>query len=291
MAKRILVVGGSSFLGRRLLARLGPARALGTYCRAPIPDGVQFDALTMDLDAVLTAPEEFSHAVLLLGNTRIVSCAEDPERSEQLNVAALQRLIRRLAQRGITPVFTSSDAVFDGAKGGYTEEDAPNPVVTYGRQKLAVERFLAEQGPPHLIVRLTKLAGTERGDGSLFTAWLDQIERGETIRCAYDQRLSPIDVEDAVEAICRLIESDAQGVFHAGGPRAYSRLDLLQLLLSRVRVPAKVVPCRLRDVPLPETPPLDVSLNSEKLMRTTGLRPHRIETICRIIGGHAAATI
>ena len=234
MRRRVLILGGSSFVGRHLAARFGPDRALATYCRTPMDAGVYFDALTMRVSEILTTPEDFSHAVILLADTGPDSCAADPARSWQLNVQSILTILAELSRWDIMPVFASSEFVFDGAKGNYTEDDVPQPILTYGKQKLAVERYLEEQEGRSLIVRFSKIVGAQRGDGTLFANWLEAIEQGQTttIRCAADQIFSPIAIEDVIEAIVCLIEL-----------RTESRRSFCQP--CHVQGPVRVTPRRL----------------------------------------------
>ena len=292
---RILIIGGSSFVGRHLFAKLGPSRVLATYCRRPIEHGVYFDALSMRLSDVIKTPHVFSHAVLLLGDTHPDSCAADIPRSYALNVKSLQAILASLKELRLKPVFASSEFVFDGTRGNYVEGDPVHPILTYGKQKVEVERFLQETCDNYLIVRFAKILGTERSDGTLLTNWLDVFERERTIRCAADQFFSPIHVEDVVEAILRLIERDCQGLFHVAGEKPFSRLGLLELLVARLRaqtqIHVKVVPCSIHDFPLRERRPLNVSMRPDKFIKSTGIRISSMEELCDRLVGRVAASV
>lgn len=287
---RVLVLGGSGYVGRRLVARLGPARAVATYCSRPIDSGVHFDALTMDVSDLIGGGSPISHAVILFGDPNPESCAADVATSTALNVDSIRSVIDRLVALRIKPVFISSEFVFDGVKGNYVETDAVNPVLIYGRQKVAVERHLERMCGDYAIVRLAKVFGAGRGDGTLFTSWLEAIERGAPIRCAQDQTFSPIHVEDVAEALVRLVESDCRGVFHLAGPRPYRRIELLRILLARVPREAAavdVIPCSIHDFPLRERRPLDVSMRPDKLVDATGVAIRDAETACAEIAALA----
>ena len=238
----------------------------------------------MSLSDVLGPSERIAQAVILLGDTDPESCAADLKRSEALNVDSVVAVIRYLTGRRIKPVFISSELVFDGTKGGYTESDPVNPVLTYGRQKVEVEKYLRSFCDSYAVVRLAKVFGGEPGGGTLFTRWLAAIERGETIRCATDQIFSPIFVDDAAEGIVRLIDADAGGLFHLAGAKAYRRIELLEMLLSRLngrlREDVKVVRCSIHDFKLREKRPLDVSMRPDKFLEATGMKLKDAETIC-----------
>ncbi len=282
----VLVVGASSFVGRRLMARLGP-RALGTYASCPAPGLVHFDATGSRLEALL-AGRDFSHAVLLLGDTRPDSCFADCRRSQAVNVDGLRRVVDALLAAGVTPVFTSSEFVFDGERGGYRETDPAEPILLYGRQKLEVERYLQAHAPHAPIFRLAKIYGTTPGDGTLFSAWLQALQDGKrSFTVAADQRFSPVCLDDVVEILVRAVESGAQGLYHLAGPQAMSRLELFELLLGllpdALREGVAVVPCSIRDFPLAEPRPLDVSLRVDKLVADFGCHLVTPEEGCRAL--------
>jgi len=282
---RILILGGSSYVGRHLFARLGPERAIATYNTHPIANGVHFDALSMSFSDVIERPETISHAVILLGDTDPETCAANPERSQVLNVESIKRIIDGLLQLRIKPVFTSSEFVFDGVKGNYVETDSVNPILLYGHQKAEVERYLEEICDDCIVARLAKVFGSERGDRTLFINWLDMIERGQRIiRCAQDQVFSPIYVGDVVEGLVRLMEAGAKGVFHLASRKPFSRLTLLEMLLARITeispMAVEVIPCSIHDFDLREKRPLNVSMIPDRFVGATGSDVRDVERVC-----------
>lgn len=264
-----LVFGASGFIGRRLLDHLGPRRSVGTYAHAPIPGGLRFDGATTRLSGVLPAGSAVRRAIIMHGITGLDACAREPEVARAVNVAAMQRLILDLLDRGIRPVFTSTDAVFDGERGGYTEEDEPRPIIEYGRQKRDVERFVLDQGLPVLILRFSKVVAFTRGTHSLFGEWLADAEAGRPIRCATDQIFSPVCVEDVVSLVAALAESDATGIVHVAGPEPFSRFGLYELFRAELGRTGTTLPpaepCSIRDFPFAEARPRDTSLRIERL--------------------------
>jgi len=285
--QRIFILGGSSYLGRRLFSRLGPRQATATYCKHPIKYGIYFDALKMNLLDIIEKPGIFSHAIILFGDTKIDFCAKNTVRSTLLNVTRIGAVIGQLKILGIIPVFISTAAVFDGTKGNYIETDPVNPLLRYGVQKVQVERYLQESCEKFIIVRLSKVFGSCPGDGTLFTEWLGQLENNESIKCAYDHIFSPIHLDEAVEGLVRLIQNDCQGLFHLCNKNAYCRLDMLKLLINCYRkykqITAKVIECSLYDFPFIEKRPLNNSMNPDKIIESTALQIKSIDFWCRDI--------
>ena len=128
-----------------------------------------------------------------------------------------------------------------------------------------------------------------KGDGTLFTAWMDSVLRGSTqITCAKDQRFSPISVDDVADAIVATIDNDCIGTYHIAGPKAYSRVELLMMLLEklseRIRLDVNVKTCNNNDFELSEVRPIDVSMSPSKFIRDTGMQFQETDKMCdRII--------
>lgn len=280
---RYLIVGASGPVGRRLQLALGDETALATYHRTPIPGGVFFDALSTRLADMLPEPAGVTHAFLLYGMTNMDDCARDASLSGRVNVDSMCRLIDELAARDIVPVFVSSDAVFDGTQGRRTESDAAQPVLTYGRQKLAVEQYLQRRPGRSLVVRLAKVVGT-RAPGDMLEDWMDSLDSGATIRCAFDQVVSPVHADDVAECLKRLASGGHTGLYHVAGPTVLTRLELLNMLLQelrRYRAPnAAIVPCRLNDLPFLEPRPLDCSMSAVKVQAAVSYRCRSMPTAC-----------
>jgi dTDP-4-dehydrorhamnose reductase len=274
--RKVIVLGGSSFVGRYLSTALGTQRVVATYCKAPFPGGLRFDSVTMDLTDIVKVPSDFSHAVLLLGDTKPDSCVRDPIRSQAVNFDGIVRVLKRLQEWGIKPIFTSSEFVFDGTKGDYVETDEARPILLYGRQKLEVERYIERNFSDWVVLRLAKVYGLTMGDGTIFTDWLDAVDRQGEIMCAADQRFSPVFVGNVVASIIATIERRIQGLFHCAGPRGLSRVEMLEILLRELSSRGSRIPtirqCSIRDFPLPEPRPLDVTMRNDQLAEATAIR-------------------
>jgi dTDP-4-dehydrorhamnose reductase len=286
MAPRYLIIGASGFAGARLFALLGPQLAIATFNSRPVAGGVVFNADRERLgDAILKRYRGLTHAFVFHGITNIDDCARDPRGSARVNVDSVCAVIDDVIEHGIVPIFASSDAVFDGMQGMRTEEDPARPILTYGRQKLKVEEHLRGKSSPWLVARFAKLLGNVPGHVDMLGEWMDKLESGAQIRCARDQRFSPVDVDDALHALIRLAEGNFTGLFHVCGRRAVTRWELLETLIGEVRryrVPAtNVVSCSLHDLDLVEPRPLDTSMSPRKLYGAVNIRFDELGTVCR----------
>jgi len=285
---KILILGGSGYVGQGLFRHLGPERSVATYSSTPFPGGIKFDALTMrlsDLDVDLGA---FSHAIILFGDTHPDSCVNDIEKSQALNVIAIQKLIDDIADKGIFPLFASSQFVFDGVRGSYIETDPVSPMLKYGEQKIQIENYLAARLDEYAIMRLAKVYGSMPGDPSLFVQWHKTASQGgATFKCASDYIASPIHIDDLSEAIVRMVELGCRGLYHLAGPEPLSRMDMFKILLEEMRkvepVEVNLIDCSIDDFQTPEGRPHDVSMLPDKIVTDTGVTLRDVRSSCRDI--------
>lgn len=285
--KKILIVGGSGYLGRHLMHKLGPDRVVAT---AHLHGGgafTTFNAATQDLGDVIPDLAAFSHAILLLGQGRMDACHADPVGTRALNVDAILRMAEALSVAGVIPVFTSSDAVFDGMHGPSDESAIPCPSLVYGKHKRAVEKAFATSGWPSIVLRLAKVYGDTPGDGTMFTSWAKTLRQGGQLCCATDSRFSPVFIDDVAAAILTLIGTGATGLFNCGGPKHGSHHHWSSLLLRELErtgpVPGHIQSCMLHDLPVADPRPLDTSMTSHRLTETCNCAFTAPETVFRRI--------
>ncbi len=235
-------------------------------------------------DTLLRGAHDFLAAFVLYGITKLDDCARDPAGTSLVNVASIEKVVDDLIDAGVKPIFASSDAVFDGSEGMRNESDPTQPILTYGKQKLDVEHHLRASKGPWVIARLSKLVSSAPEPRNLLNEWADQLDRNETIRCASDLIFSPADVNDAAHALIRMVEDSFSGIFHVCGPQAISRLDLLNLLIEKIRerrdIHPRVSPCSMRDIDFYESRPLDVSMQPAKLYSALGMAFRSMDAVC-----------
>lgn len=283
---KTLIVGASGYVGRRLFDLIGAQASTGTYHRSVIPGGLKFDTGAMQLADLNLNMSEFSQAVLLNGETNPDICANDIERSESINVTHIIELIDELYAHDIRPVFISTEAVFDGKKGNYAEDDEPNPILVYGRQKVEVEQYLLAKGRPFQIIRLSKVYDSSLQAESFLGNWYTQIcAGGKDIACAEDFISCPVHVDDVSRAIRALVALDENGIFHVAGPQALSRYAICQILADEIKrlqpTQVGIRPCSIDDFPTVEPRPLNISLNAEKTTLRTTVNFRDVRSVCR----------
>ena len=281
--KKVLILGGSSYVGRHLIAKINPNNVLFTYNKTTISGGVRFDSTVMDLEEVVDL-NEVNSAVILLGDTNPETCIEDVEKSENLNVLSIKRIIDTLSTYNIKVIFASSEFVYDGGTGNYIESDKTEPILLYGKQKLEIEHYIRKNISTHTILRFAKIYGSELDDKTLFTSWLKLVELESNIVCADDQYFSPVHIDNVVDTILFAISNEMHGIFNLAGPVRKSRMELLLILIREINkiedCNENVLPCSIDDFNLNEKRPKDVSMNPSKLVSATGVKLVYPDEVC-----------
>ncbi len=228
MTRTMFITGASGHLGREV-ARQAVAHGwtvTGTFMRAAQSiEGVSWRQLDVrDAAAVL----ECACAVQPLA---IIHTAVAEPNVWATNADGAAFVAQAAKECGARLVHVSSDAIFNGAGGYYTEADAPEPITPYGAAKAAAETAVRAILPRAAIVRTSLIIGDEpykhvrmvldmltgKQHGALFT---------DEIRC-------PIHVGELAAALLELASLDYAGVLNVAGPEALSRYDLGVLIARR----------------------------------------------------------
>ena len=246
---RILVTGANGLLGQSLLYLAQGRHELLATGRGPAR-GNHFGFPYAELDT--TRPEDYERVIaefkpdVLIHSaamTQVDDCEKDPETCRQLNVDATRYCAEACARHGIHLIFISTDFIFDGANGPYSEEALPAPLSVYGWSKLHAEEAVKASGARYTLARTVLVIGYVPGlSRSNIILWArGALQRGERIRVVDDQVRSPTWSVDLAEGCLRIAERGALGVFHLSGPDTMSILELVQKVAEHAGLDAGLI--------------------------------------------------
>jgi dTDP-4-dehydrorhamnose reductase len=244
---KLLVTGAHGLLGRSLLDTDwgGDVERIGCG-RRPEPVGPGpcrvVDLTTAAAVSELVAAERPDWVIHTAANTNVDQCETEPAVARQINVDAVTHVVAACNDIGAGVVQLSTDYVFDGHDGPYSEEAETHPLSQYGQMKLDSEAAVIDGAHRGLVVRTLWLYGHRPGVRPNLVTWpLAALLRGETVRVVTDQWGNPTLVADLARAIVQLCRSDVSGRFHFGGSSFLSRYELVQRMASYFRLDTRSV--------------------------------------------------
>jgi len=211
-------------------------------------------------------PTTIVHAAAL---SKVLECEQDPVNAHDQNVDVTETLLRVADEIESHFVFISTDQVFSGVDGNYTEADTPAPTHVYGRAKYAAEQLVSHANPEHLIARSNNIVGRNVGWGTSFTdALLDKLHRNQFVELFTDQIRSPIHLRSITDGLCNCICLRVPGILHLGGPEHLSRYDTGQKLAEAYSLPLdRIKRASLSSHPQAHTLHKDGTFDTTKFLR------------------------
>ena len=227
---RILVLGAAGLLGINLAIEANADHeVVGTLHRKHI-QGAPFDTVTVDLVEVDALPVLLDKVkpdwlINCVALANVDECEKQPGLAQALNVDLPRRLARDSAKRDIDLVHISTDAVFDGEQGNYSEDDPAQPLNAYGHSKLDGERAVLEAYPQAIVARVNFFGWGLDGQRSLAEFFYNNFSQGETALGLTDRYFSPLLVNDLSQLLLSMLEVNLSGLYHVVSPVGLSKYD------------------------------------------------------------------
>ena len=282
---RILVTGGSGFLGWNLCRELGKRHEVcGSYLQHPcVPDTCS--AFKLDVtsrEEIRSCIEQMKPDVII--HTAAITnpdyCEKDRGLAKKVNSDASKIIASLSQEHSVRLIYVSTDLVFNGEKGFYHEEDEPDPVNYYGDTKLQGEIAVRELLPDGVILRVSLMYGWGNGTNGCFTDWmLSTLEKGEKLNLFIDQYRTPTLVNDTVTGFLKIIEDPkATGIFHLAGPERVSRVEFGKFFVDTFGFsPDFIIPVKQDEIPALVRRPRDSSLSIQKFQEHYHFTPQGIK--------------
>ncbi|MFM7543562.1 MAG: dTDP-4-dehydrorhamnose reductase [Ignavibacteria bacterium] len=158
--------------------------------------------------------------------TNVDGCEIQRQEAWFSNVTFVEQLARLSLIVESHLIHFSTDYVFDGAKGPYTEQDQPNPICYYGKSKLAGENAVLKSHVNNTVIRTNVVYGLTTNDQSDFVQWVIKChEAKQTMNIVDDQLSNPTLTDDLALSVKRIIEKKRCGLYHIGGNTYCNRYE------------------------------------------------------------------
>ena len=281
---RILITGASGLLGVNLALEAARGHTVFGVVNTRQLNTDAFTVLQADLlesgavDRVLdqAQPDWVIHCAAL---ANLEACEQNPDLARELNTGLPRVLASRCRKGGARLLHVSTDAVFDGHRGGYTEEDAPNPVNLYARTKLQGERAVLEADPGAIVARVNLFGWSLSGERSLAEFFFNNLQAGNRIMGFTDVNFCPLLTNDLAQVFMHMLQKELQGLYHVVNPSCLSKYDFGVAIARKFGFdPALIAPTSVRDAGLGATRSPQLTLKIDKLIHDLDATPPDIST-------------
>lgn len=235
---KILITGSNGLLGQKLVTLLANKEGIKLLAtskganRISNTNGYQYQSLDITNELEVAAifntfkPDTIINTAAM---TNVDSCESLQKECWELNVTAVEYLIKYAEQHQAHLIHLSTDFVFDGKNGPYKETDQASPLSYYGKSKLAAEKLVQQANTKWSIVRTIIVYGVaENMSRSNIVLWAKQaLEKGNPLTIVDDQFRSPTLAEDLAMGCWLIAEKQATGVFHLSGKDLMSIIELV----------------------------------------------------------------
>lgn len=284
--KKILVTGSNGLLGQKLTERILAkndfeliATSKGAN-RFSIKEGyiyAEMDVANQDsVNDVISAyrPDVVINTAAM---TNVDACEIEKDKCWLLNVEAVAFLIAACEKHQIQLIHLSTDFIFDGANGPYSEDTEPSPLSFYGVSKVASEKLLQNSNINWTILRTIIVYGIVNDmSRSNIVLWAKSaLEKGDVINVVDDQWRMPTLAEDLAEICLLAAEKGAKGVYNASGKDLMSIVELVQQVADYYHLDKTLInPISSASLNQTAKRPAKTGFILDKSIKELGYQPH-----------------
>jgi len=229
---KLLITGASGLYGSKL-AKLALLKGFEVYSTSIQSQHVFGKFIKLDItdklrvDKVFTEvkPDVVVHAASL---TDVDKCELNKDLAWKINVDGTKNIVASTEKNNSFLIYISTDYIFSGKKGNYSESDNPDPINYYGLTKLQGELIVKSiKKCDFLIARPSVIYGSNLTNRKVnFVLWLiEKLKKSEPVKIVTDQWNTPTLNTNLAEMTLEAIERHINGVYHLSGATKINRYE------------------------------------------------------------------
>jgi dTDP-4-dehydrorhamnose reductase len=284
---RLLVIGGGGQLGTKIVEQARDRfEVYATYLtRKPLLNqSNMFQIDKTNREEVSTILRKIKPQIVIdtAALHNVDYCETHRNEAKLANLEGTKYVAKACNDQNARIIFISTDYVFDGVRGSYTEDDETKPINYYGTTKLEGERAVAQICSNHIVARPSVIYGyvpsTQRESSSgkplNFAMWLAQkLKNNEPAKIVNDQYSSPTLADNLGETLLGLAESEETGVYHTAGKTRLNRYEFAVRIAQKLDFDEKLIaPIETSQLKQLARRPMDSSLKVEKIENDLRMR-------------------
>lgn len=269
---RVLVLGGNGMLGHKLVQRWQADFDVWTTVRGEFPQYERFGIFDKKKTFDFISAENFETVENVIkkiepqvifnavGIIKQLPTSKNVVKTLQINSIFPHQLAEIAEKYNARLINISTDCVFDGKKGNYTEDDFPNATDIYGKSK-----NLGEVSSNNFLTLRTSIIGRELSTNHSLVEWF-LSNRGKKVKGFVNAIYTGFPTIVLADIIADLIKNrkDLEGLYHVSS-EPINKYDLLNLIKRSYKIDVEIEPF--------EDFRIDRSLDSTKFRKATGFKP------------------
>ncbi|MBO7719458.1 MAG: dTDP-4-dehydrorhamnose reductase [Methanosphaera sp.] len=275
---KFFITGGSGLLGSRIATVADDKHELVlSHNSNPTDNTVKCD-ITNEEEVKKIIREVNPNVIIhCAAMTNVDLCEDEVDKAYKVNGDATGYLAKASDDVNAKMIYVSTDFVFDGQKGNYSESDEVNPLGVYAKSKYDGEVQLQRYTSNWAIARVSVLYGWH--ERLNFTTWvIDELRKKHEINIVTDQINSPTLADNAAEAMFEIARQDKNGIYHTAGNDLISRYDFTRQIADVFDLDENLINPITSDKFVQKAPrPRDSSLNVDKIEKELNFKMETCE--------------
>tara|TARA_R110000868_G_scaffold189695_1_gene432863 strand:+ start:48033 stop:48938 length:906 start_codon:yes stop_codon:yes gene_type:complete len=279
--KKILVLGATSNIGYAFIKKYSKNYEVVATYRNTLPKelmaikGAFF--VNFSMHNKLKLPEIINDTkpdiiINTLANANVDNCELNRDSSYAINVQLVKDIVDIIKAKPIQLIHFSSNAIYDGEKSPYTEDDDANPVNFYGKCKKEADIYIKENLDDYLIFRPTAIIGKkesfQRSNPLDFV--LSMLNESKQFKLVNSDKVNFIYVEDVVDILRESIENNLIGEYNIAGDKALTRYEFGAYICKFLNIKNDIESCTYSELGLYAKRGRSTALQSNKIKKALG---------------------
>ena len=270
---KVLITGANGLLGQKIVSDFSPSHNVLAVDLSDEPflslSNFSYKNCDITKKEEIEAVFNFFKPEIVINSaayTDVDGCEINKDLAWAVNVEGVRNLVQLCQIHQAKLVHFSTDYVFDGEKGPYSENDPTHPKSFYGETKLESEKIVISSGIDFLIIRTNVLYGLGINIKKNFFLWLyEELSQTHKIKVVTDQLNNPTLADNLSSATKELVQRKASHIFHIAGATYLSRYDFALQVAQVFGLDEKnIIPIKTGELQQKASRPLRGGLKTDK---------------------------
>ena len=246
MKKKILFLGGSSFLAHSWSNHIGQNSEIFLGVHNKAPELENYTTIKFDLDSEKDLTEKIRSlnldlVVNCIGYTNVENCEINHKQALKINAGYASVLSKVSKKLNLKLVHISTDHLFDGKSNNNDENSKTNPLNNYAKTKLEGEKQVLKFNEDALIIRTNFFGWGPTYKKSFSDFIISSLENNISVSLFSDVNYNPILVSELANVVDNLVNKNCKGIFNVVSSESISKLNFGYLLAKEFNLDEKLI--------------------------------------------------